>query len=124
MRGLDWAAIRRRGTERGLLQGGNRADEELLQLAMEPGFSTVEQVVQIARRGVGLDVVATAIKRLSGTLMLASESGKGAAFTMRLPLTLTIIDALLVTLGDATYAVPHDSIEAVAGIPRADLDQC
>jgi chemosensory pili system protein ChpA (sensor histidine kinase/response regulator) len=122
--GMNLDAIRRRAVERGLLQGEDVTDEELLQLAMEPGFSTVEKVTQIAGRGVGLDVVATEIKRLSGTLTLASESGKGAAFTMRLPLTLAIIDALLVTLGDVTYAVPHASIEAVARIPRADLDQC
>jgi chemosensory pili system protein ChpA (sensor histidine kinase/response regulator) len=122
--GMDLAAIRRRAAERGLLQGGDLTEEELLQLAMEPGFSTVEQVTQIAGCGVGLDVVATEIKRLSGTLTLASESGKGAAFTMRLPLTLAMIDALLVTLGDVTYAVPHASIEGVARIPRADLDQC
>jgi chemosensory pili system protein ChpA (sensor histidine kinase/response regulator) len=122
--GMNLDAIRRRAVERGLLQGEDVTDEELLQLAMEPGFSTVEKVTQIAGRGVGLDVVATEIKRLSGTLTLASESGKGAAFTMRLPLTLAIIDALLVTLGDVTYAVPHASIEAVARIPRAHLDQC
>jgi chemosensory pili system protein ChpA (sensor histidine kinase/response regulator) len=121
--GMDVAAIRRRAVERGLLQGGIEAtEEELLQLTMEPGFTTVDQVTQIAGRGVGLDVVASDVKRLSGTVTLTSEAGLGTTITLRLPLTLAIIDALLVTSGDATYAIPHASIEAATRIPRADLD--
>ena len=122
--GMDLAAFRRRASERGLLQGGDVTDEELLQLAMEPGFSTAEKVTQISGRGVGLDVVATEVKRLSGTLTMTSRPGQGSAFTIRLPLTLAIIDALLVALGDVTYAIPHGSIDAVTRIPRAELEEC
>ncbi len=121
--GMNLDAIRRRAMERGLLRDGLAAtEEELLHLAMEPGFSTVDQVTQIAGRGVGLDVVASEIKRLSGTVTLTSTPGQGTTITLRLPLTLAVIDALLVTAGDSTYAIPHASIAAVTRIPRADLD--
>jgi chemosensory pili system protein ChpA (sensor histidine kinase/response regulator) len=86
--GMNLDAIRRRADERGLLQGADVTDEELLQLAMEPGFTTVDNVTQIAGRGIGLDVVATEVRCLSGSLALNSRAGQGTVFTIRLPLTL------------------------------------
>jgi chemosensory pili system protein ChpA (sensor histidine kinase/response regulator) len=121
--GMDLDAIRRRALERGLLLSGVPVtDEELLQLTMVPGFSTVERVTQIAGRGVGLDVVSSEIKRLSGTVSLTSERGRGTEFVIRLPLTLAIIDAVLVTVGNVTHAIPTGSIRAVTRISRDDLN--
>ncbi len=85
--GMNLEAIRRHAKERRLLQGGDVTEEELLQLAMEPGFTTVDKVTQIAGRGIGLDVVATEVKCLSGTLALNSRTGQGMTFTIRLPVT-------------------------------------
>jgi chemosensory pili system protein ChpA (sensor histidine kinase/response regulator) len=120
--GMNLAAIRRRALERGLIhEGVDVAEDQLLQLAMAPGFSTVDQVDQIAGRGVGLDVVASEVKRLSGTLTLASRPGQGAEFVIRLPLTLAIVDALLAKVGNLTHAIPIASVEAVARVPRDDM---
>jgi chemosensory pili system protein ChpA (sensor histidine kinase/response regulator) len=120
--GMDLEAIRRRALERGLLQSGVPVtEEELLQLTMAPGFSTVEKVTQIAGRGVGLDVVTSEVKRLSGTVALTSKQGRGTEFLIRLPLTLAIIDAVLVNVGNVIHAIPTASIEAVARVGRDDL---
>jgi len=120
--GMDLEAIRRRALERGLLQSGVAVtEEELLQLTMIPGFSTVERVTQIAGRGVGLDVVASEVKRLSGTVGLTSKQGAGTEFLIRLPLTLAIIDAVMVQVGNVIHAIPTASIEAVARIGRDQL---
>ncbi len=121
--GMDLERIRNRAVKRGMLVDGSEATEEqLLQLAMEPGFTTADHITQIAGRGVGLDVVASELKRLSGSVALDSKPGLGTTVSLRLPLTLAIIDALLVTAGDATYAIPHTSIAAVSRIPRTDLE--
>ena len=120
--GMDLEAIRRHAIERGLLQSGVPVtEEELLQLTMAPGFSTVEQVTQIAGRGVGLDVVTSEVKRLSGTVALTSKQGRGTEFLIRLPLTLAIIDAVLVHVGTVIHAIPTASIEAVARVGRKEL---
>ncbi len=120
--GMDLDAIRRRALERGLLQDGVPVtEEELLQLTMAPGFSTVERVTQIAGRGVGLDVVSSEVKRLSGTVALTSKRGQGTEFLVRLPLTLAIIDAVLVNVGNVIHAIPTASIRAVARVGRDEL---
>ena len=122
--GMDLEAIRRRALERGLLQGGVPVtEEELLQLTMAPGFSTVEKVTQIAGRGVGLDVVTSEVKRLSGTVALTSKQGQGTEFLIRLPLTLAIIDAVLVNVGKVIHAIPTASIEAVTRVGRDALEK-
>jgi len=121
-KGMDVAAIRAKAIERGLLAPEARIpDEALLQFVLEPGFTTRTQVTQISGRGVGLDVVASEIKAANGSIDLASTPGRGATFTIRLPLTLAMIEAFLVQLGETIYAIPHSSIEAVARIAREDL---
>jgi len=123
--GLDFAAIRRKAVARGLLaESAEIGEQELTGLILESGFSTAEKVSQIAGRGVGLDVVKTEIKQLSGTFALASQQGQGTSFTIRLPLTLAIIEALLLQLGDQVYAIPHATVEAVSRIGRDDLMAC
>ncbi len=123
--GLDLEAIRRRALERGLIaESADAGEEDITQLILESGFSTVDKVSQIAGRGVGLDVVNAEVKQLSGTLALETQPGRGTSFTIRLPLTLAIIEALLVQVGDEIFAVPNTTVEAVSRIPRSDLEAC
>lgn len=121
-KGLDLEAIRKQAIARGLMAADARLpDEALLQFILEPGFTTSGKVTQISGRGVGLDVVASEIKAANGTISLGSVPGKGAHFTIRLPLTLAIIEAFLVSAGDNIYAVPHSTVEGVARISRDQL---
>jgi chemosensory pili system protein ChpA (sensor histidine kinase/response regulator) len=121
-KGLDLEAIRRQAIARGLMTADSKLpDEAVLQFIMEPGFTTSGKVTQISGRGVGLDVVASEIKAANGTMSLESVPGKGARFTIRLPLTLAIIDAFLVSVGDTVYAVPHSTVEGLARISREEL---
>ena len=90
---------------------------------MEPGFSTAEKVTQISGRGVGMDVVDSEIKQLGGVLEIDTVKGKGTTFKIRLPLTLAINHALLVTVGDEVYAVPLNSIEGVVRLSGPELQQ-
>ena len=121
-RGIDPNAIRQRAIDRGLLDAdADVSDNDVLPLLFDHGFSTAEKVTQIAGRGVGLDVVLSEVKQLGGSLDIASELGQGTSFTVRLPLTLSITDALLVELGDEIYAIPHTSLKAVVRLTREDL---
>ena len=119
--GLDVGAIRRKAIERGLLdEQADCGDDDVLRFVLEPGFSTAAEVTQIAGRGVGMDVVASEVKALGGTLDIDSESGKGARFLIRLPFTMAVSDALMVQIGDEIYAIPHSSVE---GLVRISQDQ-
>jgi len=120
--GLNIPAVRAMAVERGLIQSdAEGSDDEVSQLIMESGFTTAKEVSQIAGRGVGMDVVNTEIKQLSGNLSLESKTGKGTRFSIRLPLTLAIVQAMLVQVSDEIYAIPHATMEAVARISREDL---
>lgn len=121
-KGMDLVAIRQQAIARGLLAPQTvLPDEALLQFILEPGFTTSGKVTQISGRGVGLDVVASEIKVANGSIALESVPGQGARFTVRLPLTLAIIEAFLVSAGDNIYAVPHSTVEAAGRISRDDL---
>jgi chemosensory pili system protein ChpA (sensor histidine kinase/response regulator) len=123
--GLNRAAIRRKAIARGLLDAEAEVEDDVLdQYILEPGFSTADQVTQIAGRGVGMDVVQSEIKQLGGTLQLDSQPGKGVRFTIRLPFTLAITDGLLVQQGEDVYAVPHGSVDGVLRVSRQDLEEC
>jgi chemosensory pili system protein ChpA (sensor histidine kinase/response regulator) len=122
--GLDLPAIRKKAEEMGLTpKNAKLSEREVMALILEPGFSTATQVTQSAGRGVGMDVVANDIKQLGGTLRIDSTSGQGARFTVRLPFTLAITQALLVTMAEQLYAIPLPSIEGIARIPRAELER-
>jgi chemosensory pili system protein ChpA (sensor histidine kinase/response regulator) len=119
--GLNYEAIRKTAVERGLMAKGARLrDQEVAMFIFEAGFSTAKQVTQTAGRGVGMDVVASEVKQLGGTLELSSDPGKGTRFMIRLPLTLALSQALLVGAGNETYAIPLPTIESVA---RVQLDK-
>ncbi|MFD2113921.1 Hpt domain-containing protein [Thiorhodococcus fuscus] len=121
-KGMDLEAIRRQAIARGLMSAeASLPEEALLQFILEPGFTTSGKVTQISGRGVGLDVVASEIKAANGTISLESVWGKGAKFAIRLPLTLAIIDAFLVSAGENIYAVPHSTVEGAARISREEL---
>lgn len=123
-RGLDFDAIRDKAVERGLLDSGTEiAGADLAQFIFEPGFSTARELTQTAGRGVGMDVVNAEIKQLGGTLTVDSGAGEGTCFTIRLPLTLAISQALLVKVGSEHYAVPLGSVEGVTRIPAGDIGE-
>ncbi|TAL73152.1 MAG: hybrid sensor histidine kinase/response regulator [Rhodanobacter sp.] len=121
-RGLDRDAIRARAIERGLLRAEERtSDDRLLGLITRTGFSTASAVTQLAGRGVGMDVVANEIKQLGGSLAIASETGHGTTFTLRLPFTLAVTQAILVRVGETTFAIPMTSVQGVARVDPSDL---
>ncbi|HVR80766.1 MAG TPA: Hpt domain-containing protein [Luteimonas sp.] len=122
--GLNRKAIHKRAVERGLLREDARlADSALDALIMEPGFSTADEVSRVAGRGVGMDVVASEVRQLGGTLDIASHAGEGTTFTLRLPQTLAVTQAVFVRIGDTSFAVPIASVRGVARIDRSDLEK-
>jgi chemosensory pili system protein ChpA (sensor histidine kinase/response regulator) len=121
-RGLDREAVRKRGIERGLLRADAKpSDDQLLALITQPGFSTAGTVTQLAGRGVGMDVVANEIKQLGGSIAVESQAGQGTTFVLRLPFTLAVTQAILVRIGEGTFAIPMTSVQGVARINPADL---
>ncbi len=120
--GMKLNAIRDKGLALGLIQPGQSlSDEDAMQLILEPGFSTAGSVTQQAGRGVGMDVVATEIKRLGGSLNMETRAGQGTSFTVRLPFTLAISHALVVRTGDEYYALPLPTVEGVLRLSKADV---
>jgi chemosensory pili system protein ChpA (sensor histidine kinase/response regulator) len=120
--GMNLEAIRSKGQALGLIQAGQvLSDDDVMQLVLEPGFSTAGAVTQQAGRGVGMDVVATEIKKLGGALHMDSKPGQGTRFTIRLPLTLAVSHALVVRTGDELYALPLPTIEGVVRLPREEV---
>jgi two-component system, chemotaxis family, sensor kinase CheA len=114
-RGLDEARILARAGELGLASAGEDSDPHAL--IFQPGFSTAEQVSELAGRGVGLDVVAAAVRALGGTIVVRSRRGEGTAFLLDIPLTLAIVRSLIVEVDQERYAVP---IAQVAATVRAE----
>ncbi len=120
--GLDRNAIRARAAERGLIrEEAVLGDSDLDILILEPGFSTAETVSRLAGRGVGMDVVASEVRQLGGTLDIVSTPGRGTTFTLRLPQTLAVTQAVFVKIGDTQYAVPIASVRGVGRITREEM---
>ncbi|WP_126969652.1 Hpt domain-containing protein [Xanthomonas sp. BRIP62411] len=118
--GLDREAIRRRGEQRGLIEPGQELSEaELDGLIFASGFSTSEQVSQLAGRGVGMDVVRNEVRQLGGSVDIHSVPGHGVTFTLRLPQTLAVTQAVFVRIGDTTFAVPVGSVSGIGRISRS-----
>ena len=112
--GMNLERIRARGIERGLIHAdAPLAEDALLRLVMQPGFSTRDEVSEVSGRGVGMDVVQTAIEKLRGTLNLSSQAGSGTKVVLDMPQTLISTHALVVRAGENWVAVPADSIEQV-----------
>lgn len=120
--GIDPARVRRKGIEKGLIGADDDIDDnEVIKLILETGFSTADEVTQISGRGVGMDVVDAEIRRLGGTLGIQTGVGSGTRFSVRLPVTLAINQAVLVGAGDEQYAIPIASIEGVAQVTAGEL---
>jgi chemosensory pili system protein ChpA (sensor histidine kinase/response regulator) len=122
--GINAAAIRAKAIQQGLLDAdSNVSDHDALQFILKAGFSTAESVSQVAGRGVGMDVVDAELKQLGGVLEIDTTPGRGTEFTIRLPLTLAINQALLVSAGEDVYAIPLASIEGVVRVTGAELQR-
>ncbi|HRU28043.1 MAG TPA: chemotaxis protein CheA, partial [Treponema sp.] len=110
-KGIDVEAVRAKAIERGLIHPNKElTDVEAFNLIFEPGFSTAKEITNISGRGVGLDVVRRQVEKLNGTVTVSSERGKGTRFTIKLPLTLAIIQGLLVRVGSEIYSIPITSV--------------
>ncbi|GHV43387.1 chemotaxis protein CheA [Spirochaetia bacterium] len=121
-KGIDVDAVKGKAVERGLISPNKLlTDVEAFQLIFEPGFSTARQVTAISGRGVGLDVVRRSIEKLNGTVTVNSEKGKGTKFTIKLPLTLAIIQGLLVRVGTEIYSIPITSVIESLRIKPEDI---
>lgn len=111
-RGINRERVRAKAEANGLIQPGQPlSDHDLLQMIFHPGFSTAAQVTNLSGRGVGMDVVKRTIETLRGTIDMVSEEGKGSRITLRIPLTLAIIEGLLVRVGDSRYVIPLAAVE-------------
>ena len=121
--GLNLAAIRRKAIERGLMKSGtNLSDDELMQFILMAGFSTAGKVTQISGRGVGMDVVHNEVKQLGGSITVDTRAGEGTTFIIRLPLTLSISQALMVRAGEQLFAVPLPAVVNILEVPVEDLN--
>jgi chemosensory pili system protein ChpA (sensor histidine kinase/response regulator) len=117
--GLDLAAIRRKAYEKGLLAENQRiTDEQAVELILQPGFSTASELTQAAGRGVGMDVVDNEVKKLGGSMRIETRTGEGTRFLIRLPYTLAITHALIVNVGDETFALPLPTVEGITRLSR------
>ena len=109
--GIPREKVLKKAIERGLVTAGQTlTDQEIVNLIFEPGFSTADQVTSLSGRGVGMDVVRRNIQSLRGSVDVVSHEGEGSTFTIRLPLTLAIIDGFLVGVGKAAYVIPLDMV--------------
>jgi two-component system chemotaxis sensor kinase CheA len=122
-KGLDREVLLAKARERGLVgENTELSDREVFNLVFEPGFSTAKVVTDVSGRGVGMDVVKKNIERLRGTVEIRSEKGAGSVFKMSLPLTLAIIDGMVIRVGCETYVIPTISI--IRSVKPAEADVC
>lgn len=122
--GIDVEAVKGKAIERGVItqeQADTMSDKDIIDLLFMPSFSMAKKISDISGRGVGLDVVKSKIEAIGGNVEVKSVFGEGSTFTVRLPLTLAIIQALMVELGEEKYAIPLDSIQTIEDIPIEDI---
>ena len=122
--GIDTEAVKNKAIERGTItpeQAANMSEKEIIDLLFLPSFSTAKQVTDVSGRGVGLDVVKSKIESLSGEVEVKSKLGEGSTWTIRLPLTLAIIQTLMVVVGGEKYAISLGSIQAIENVLPSDI---
>ncbi len=122
--GIDVEAVKNKAIDRGAItpeQAANMTDKEVIGLLFLPSFSTAKQVTDVSGRGVGLDVVKSKIESLSGEVEVKSTLGEGSTWIIRLPLTLAIVQALMVVVGNEKYAIPLGMIQTLEDIPPTDV---
>lgn len=123
--GIDPERILAKALEKGVVteaESDMLSENEIINLLFRPGFSTAEQVTDLSGRGVGLDVVKSKIEAINGTVEVRSKLGSGSKFIIRLPLTLAIIQALMVNLGDEKYAIPLNNIKEITTINASSIN--
>lgn len=122
-RGIDLERVKSKAIERGLMDAdAELSDYDIMQFILHAGFSTAENVTQISGRGVGMDVVNAEIKQLGGDVTINSEFGKGTEFAIRLPFTLSVNRALMVNIGQDSFAIPLNTIEGIVRISPFELE--
>lgn len=122
--GFNLKIIKEKALEKNLINKENintLTEQGIIELLFTPGFSTTNEITDISGRGVGLDVVRTKIQSLGGTIDVATQQGKGSKFTIRLPLTLALMKALMVYIGKERYAIKMSSIQHIIEIEPADI---
>lgn len=122
--GIDVEAVRNKALEKGNItqeQADAMTDKEVIDLLFKPSFSTAKKVTDVSGRGVGLDVVKSKVEALGGDIEVKTQLGEGSTFVIRLPLTLAIIQALMVELGEEKYAISLGSIQTIEDIPVEDI---
>lgn len=122
--GIDVDHVRRKAIEKGTItekQAETMTDKEFIDLLFQPSFSTAEKITDVSGRGVGLDVVKTKIEALGGNISAKTVAGEGSTFTISLPLTLAIIQALMVEVGSEKYAIPLGSINGIEDIDKKEI---
>ena len=122
--GIDIEKVKSKAIEKGTItpeQAETMTDKEVIDLLFKPSFSTSEKVTDVSGRGVGLDVVKSKIEALGGDVEVKTTYGEGSTFIIRLPLTLAIIQALMVKLGEEKYAISLGSIQTIEDIPVTDI---
>jgi two-component system chemotaxis sensor kinase CheA len=123
-RGIDREAVRARAVEKGLIAADARlGEDDIFSLIMAPGFSTAKQVSDVSGRGVGMDVVRKNVEALRGRIEIASQPGVGSKVTLRLPLTLAIIDGLLVRVGETRFVIPLGNAVECVELTRQDIEK-
>lgn len=123
-RGIDIEKVRRKAIEKGLVNkdiANSLPKEEIVDFLFKPSFSTADKVTDLSGRGVGLDVVKTKIEALGGSVEVETEQGVGSRFIIRLPLTLAIIQALMVVVGNEKYAIPLNNIKEIVRIAPEEI---
>ena len=122
--GIDAEAVKNKAIEKGVVtpdQAALLTEKQCVELLFHPGFSTAKQVSEIAGRGVGVDVVKSKVESLSGEVTVRTKLREGSTWVIRLPLTLAIIQALMVIIGEEKYAIPLDSIQSIEDVSPADI---
>nr|WP_277989546.1 chemotaxis protein CheA [Corallococcus sp. NCSPR001] len=120
-RGIQRERVRERAKQRGLVAAPERLrDDELLRLIFEPGFSTATEVTELSGRGVGMDVVRRDIEALRGSVSIQSQDGQGTTLTLRLPLTLAVIQGFAMGVGDQVYVVPIEGVQECMEVPAQE----
>ncbi|WP_010477552.1 chemotaxis protein CheW [Thermococcus zilligii] len=123
-RGIDPEKVKKKAIEKGIItpeQAAEMSREEAINLIFMPGFSTAEKVTDVSGRGVGMDVVQDVIKALNGSISVQTEVGKGTTFTLKLPISMAIVQALLIKVEDETYAIPINNILETLEVKMKDV---
>jgi two-component system chemotaxis sensor kinase CheA len=124
-RGIDLDRVRAKGVERGLVspaQAERLSTQETIELIFQPGFSTAEQVTNLSGRGVGMDVVRINVANIGGTVDVSTEAGAGTTYTLKIPLTLAVVPALIVHFNGQRFAIPQINVVEVVRVPASEVE--